>query len=488
MKNPLVKVLAILFFLEILLFATSLLMPLPELNLNGNKFFFRFISSDELFDFRFKVKENATAEKLFTNYSLNQPFDFTAFFKRKPLCFGEKKTSKSYFLNPDIGNGVLALDKFFSSLHTLNDTTTLRIAHYGDSQLEGDRLTCCLRNCFQHEFGGSGIGYVPFTDITSHTQLNRNYSANWIRYNVFNFPFRNNFYGASGIVFNILGSTFGHQGMTAVPATATVSFDFNQGVVYDHVSVFYGKTARPFRIISNDDSLSKKIAEDTIPATDSFFIKRLRVPSNLKKMKFEFLTSSSTDLFGFLIDGKKGIQVDNYSIRGHSGDRLLNINTEYLGKQLKSLNTRLVILQFGANVVPYIYSDTDCKMLEALFYKLFMKFKEADPDISILVIGAGDMMNIKNGQETSYPMLPKIRDAQKNAARKAGCAFWDLFDAMGGENSISSWAAKGYASKNGHFYPPGQLIVANELYRTIMAEYHMYLFRQRENNLARKTK
>ncbi|GAH88974.1 unnamed protein product, partial [marine sediment metagenome] len=39
----------------------------------------------------------------------------------------------------------------------------------------------------------------------------------------------------------------------------------------------------------------------------------------------------------------------------------------------------------------------------------------------------------------SYPNLEKIRNAQKNAAFRAGCAFWDSYEAMGGAGSMSGW-------------------------------------------------
>ena len=37
----------------------------------------------------------------------------------------------------------------------------IRILHYGDSQIEGDRITRNLRNRFQKRFGGSGPGLLP---------------------------------------------------------------------------------------------------------------------------------------------------------------------------------------------------------------------------------------------------------------------------------------------------------------------------------------
>ena len=42
----------------------------------------------------------------------------------------------------------------------------------------------------------------------------------------------------------------------------------------------------------------------------------------------------------------------------------------------------------------------------------------------------------------SYRNIPAIIDAQKQAAERAGVAFWDSYRAMGGESSIIKWAEK----------------------------------------------
>ena len=40
---------------------------------------------------------------------------------------------------------------------------------------------------------------------------------------------------------------------------------------------------------------------------------------------------------------------------------------------------------------------------------------------------------------TSYPGLEPVRDALKNAHLESGFAFWDLYEAMGGHNSMPSF-------------------------------------------------
>jgi hypothetical protein len=64
----------------------------------------------------------------------------------------------------------------------------------------------------------------------------------------------------------------------------------------------------------------------------------------------------------------------------------------------------------------------------------------------------------------------------KKAAFDNDCAFWDLYTAMGGENSMSSWVSNNLAAKDfTHFSTSGARYVSEMLYNTIMEEYQMYL-------------
>ena len=60
----------------------------------------------------------------------------------------------------------------------------MRIMHYGDSQLEGDRITAYLRNKLQTQFGGTGPGLFPVADIVPSFSIDRVISDNWKRYSV----------------------------------------------------------------------------------------------------------------------------------------------------------------------------------------------------------------------------------------------------------------------------------------------------------------
>jgi len=78
-------------------------------------------------------------------------------------------------------NGNLSqLNKFFTALKKA-DKKQIRIAHYGDSTLEGDLISSDLRELFQEKFGGKGVGMVPITsqDVKFRKTTELSFSDNW---------------------------------------------------------------------------------------------------------------------------------------------------------------------------------------------------------------------------------------------------------------------------------------------------------------------
>ena len=65
----------------------------------------------------------------------------------------------------------------------------------------------------------------------------------------------------------------------------------------------------------------------------------------------------------------------------------------------------------------------------------------------------------------------------KNAAFENGCAFWDLYENMGGKNAMKSWvertpplAAKDYT----HFNPKGAEYIGELLFNALLNDYKNY--------------
>ena len=80
------------------------------------------------------------------------------------------------------------LDPFFRKLEGLRDGSVprTRILHFGDSQIENDRMTALIRYRLQSHFGGSGTGLVPAIPLYSgHMAYTQEEEGEWLRYTFF---------------------------------------------------------------------------------------------------------------------------------------------------------------------------------------------------------------------------------------------------------------------------------------------------------------
>jgi lysophospholipase L1-like esterase len=218
---------------------------------------------------------------------------------------------------------------------------------------------------------------------------------------------------------------------------------------------------------------------DIVPASKTMKCLTWNFPKPEKNLLISFKTSSSADFYSISLTGNTGIAVNNIPLRGSSGLEFTKCNSEFLGNFYKALNVKLLLLQFGVNMVPNVTENY--QYYEKSFQKQLEYLKKTCRDVPIVVIGVSDVArNTIKGFE-SYPNIEKIRDAQKNATFAAGYAFWDMLEAMGGLNSMPSWvnanpplAQKDYV----HLSPAGAKIIGEILYRSLINDYENFLSQQ----------
>lgn len=381
-----------------------------------------------------------------------------------PLQFGDNSGS--------------ALWKFYETL--LTGEGLVRVVHYGDSQIEGDRMTGYLRQKFQERFGGKGIGFVPAKKVSNVSlPVILENTGDWSRYTIYgkrDTAIKHNKYVPSGSLARFS------------PVLAdTVKKTYEAAIVISHNATSY-KSAFQFTklkvLLSNIQStLIAELTVDDQPSgmnilgiSDELTQLEWTLPETHENIKIEFTSESSPDVLGFLLDPAAGIVFDNIPMRGSSGTDFTRMDAAQLGSYFRTQNVKLVIYQFGVNVVPIEHEDYT--FYENWVYSQLAFLKRLSPELCILVVGVSDMSKKVEGKYVSFPNIVKIRDAQRKAAFKAGCAFWDTYEAMGGENSMPSWvnADPTLASPDyTHFNHSGAQIIARMLYKALMSDYEAYM-------------
>jgi lysophospholipase L1-like esterase len=373
------------------------------------------------------------------------------------------------------------LHPFFEVLQQLPvNKKLIHILHYGDSQIEGDRITSYVRNQLQSRFGGEGIGLFPVIAVNpAAVPYNYNLSGNWKRFSPMDRPIKadHNKYGIllSFSNFSKKKKLFAQDenaegGILLKHSTTSVLLAQR----FTQCQIFYAFNTSPMMVeLKQKDSI---IDADIIPPSPELnrLVWNFNKPE--KDLSISFKTTTSPDFFAISLTGKSGIAVDNIPLRGSSGLEFTKTNRQFLGNFITLLNTKLIILQFGVNIVPI--ATNNYEFYEKSFRLQLEYLKQISGGVPIIVIGVSDVArNGDNGIE-SYPNIEKIRDAQKSAAFAAHCVFWDMYEAMGGKNSIPSWvnakpplAQKDYT----HLNPLGARIIGEMFYRTLIGEYNKYV-------------
>jgi len=393
------------------------------------------------------------------------------------------------------GEADTALFALFRSLNALSyEPRLIRVLHYGDSQLEGDRITSSLRQKLQGRFGGCGVGLVPLYDpVSARNSILVKSEHPWQKI----FVYGNGYRRANPNLYGVMGSYYTYSfeakprsdSLAAGDSTARkrwqrVSVDVyrNRRSVggerhFERLKILYRNPRKPFElsIRTKRDTLDRLTIPRDTAAVCNMYAYDLPADEPFEHVKVSFASSASPSFFGLALDCKEGVAVDNIAFRGSSGIDFTRMNRELLACQLAALNVKCIILQYGVNVVPY--EAQNYKHYERQFYGQLKMLRELAPGVSILVVGVSDMSRKEGELYVSYPNIEKIRDAQRRAAFRAGCAFWDLYEAMGGKNSMPSWvfATPALANKDfTHFTPKGAQLVSEMLYKAIVSEYEKF--------------
>jgi len=82
--------------------------------------------------------------------------------------------------------GIRNLKSFFQTLMKLPDSgKKVRVMHYGDSQIEADRITSYLRREWQKKWGGQGPGLVPPVEVVPSGNIKQRASEEWHRHTIY---------------------------------------------------------------------------------------------------------------------------------------------------------------------------------------------------------------------------------------------------------------------------------------------------------------
>ena len=377
-------------------------------------------------------------------------------------------------------NDKRVLHSLFEALENAEDEKgSFRILHYGDSQIEMDRITSYIREQLQIKFGGSGPGLQPALQIIPNISTRQTTSGNFIRYASWGFDQSQKAeHGRYGPMLNFCELD---------NAGGTISFTpshqaYSKAQLINNVKVLVGSLESDLSVTLRGDGV--KYATKTARAGSPIQMLEWSIETFPKTITVSFSGGGTPEVYGIALDGKSGVSVDNMPMRGCSGTIFKRTNATMLSNSYSLLNVKLLILEFGGNMMPSINGPKTAANYGKSFYEQIMYLKKQKPDMDILVIGPADMSKRINGSMVSYPDLPVVVEELKKAAFDAGGAYWDTYQVMGGHNSMPTWVEQGLAGKDYiHFSTEGAKKISELFYEALMNDYNEYRLEKRINQL-----
>ena len=317
------------------------------------------------------------------------------------------------------------LGAFYQSLTTAN-TRKVRIVHYGDSQIEEDRMSSQIREVLQDRFGGAGVGLMPLAQTIPSRSVKQTLIMNSKTITPQTLT-RNIVYGPKRM--QRLDGLYGAMGQVAFMNDSLVSGS-------EHLTLICTPTDhRP------------RYAQVKLFADSSIHHERYGDTISLQ---------GKGAVYGISQESSTGIIVDNIPMRGCLGLVFNKIDSTQLTQFYRNENVTLIIMQFGGNAIPFNEKPSTIQSIVRGLRQQVRYIQSCAPHASILFIGPSDMLTTINGVEQSYPMVSYMDRLLHKMALEEHIAYFSLFRWMGGNGSMARWKEIGLAGSDGiHFMRSG---------------------------------
>lgn len=361
--------------------------------------------------------------------------------------------------------GAGGMNHFYASLDSLATLERpVRIAYFGDSFVEGDVLTAHIRERLQQQFGGSGVGWVdPGNKINGFRQTVRQRFKGLKEYEVVEKPFDSRFQGINQRYFvPEEGASVWTHGTDYCPHAA----DWQQATLYLRCD-------QAVTVEMNVDDTDGWTAYQ-MEGSDRLQSIEIRRPMHSVSYRFREV-GPGTYVHGMALEDTTGITLDNFSMRGSSGLTIGNLPAEMLRDLARQRPYDLLVLHFGLNVVSERAHAANYKAHTRRMGKVVARLQQAFPEASVLVVSVPDRNQRTHAGIRTMNGVESLVGYQQLMASDCHVAFFNLFKAMGGRESMKELVDRQLANKDyTHLKHKGGEVLSKYFFDSLMAGYENY--------------
>lgn len=304
-----------------------------------------------------------------------------------------------------------------------------RISQWGDSSIAADGMSSAARRLLQRQFGDAGHGWSL---IAAGTPWYKRKDIAWTTTGWSSLEFirkdvPDGRYGYGGV------AASGYQGATATWKTVT---DGPVGHAAGRFEVHYLKDKRSGRLAIIVDDEEKAVLDTAADAPEDATY-AIDVPDGPHTFKLRNAGGGLTRVYGAVIERRvPGVVYDGIGVVGARIARQLWIDEAHQEAALRERDPDLILFTYGGNA---LVDKTSSAAYKADYVAVLKRYRAALPDASCVVMSPLDHAERYRGRYRTVERLHLLMKVQREAALEHGCAWFSIFDAMGGEGSIGAW-------------------------------------------------
>lgn len=172
------------------------------------------------------------------------------------------------------------------------------------------------------------------------------------------------------------------------------------------------------------------------------------------------------------LSGRRGI---NYYCSGVNGARLTTWLEQCpdLPRDLQLVRPDLAIFGVGINDSACKAVDFKPEVFKENYRRLISLIRQQSPDCAFIFITNNDSYRYIRRGMTYNHNAPTVQKAMFELAEEYGAAVWDVYDIMGGKDSVIDWRDAGLVKKDRlHFTEEGYVLLGDLLYNAMAEDYN----------------
>jgi lysophospholipase L1-like esterase len=325
------------------------------------------------------------------------------------------------------------LDPFFSALDGLragNASSRVTIAAFGNSLIASDRIVDIVRDDLVRVFGNGGRGLLLVDKMADYGPRVRTGSSadGWLVHTVGDVQPSSSPFGLAGVV-HVSDKPRARSRFPLSGETKGTLFWVDKGAGPIELRV----DGKPLLQTSPHNDGHSQSTEFTLPQDAA---------------ALELIAhKSGTVIHGLVLDRPgPGLVLDTLGVAAADASLFLHANEEMVTDQLRARSPNLVLIMLGGNEVKRLqWGRSSFEKVERDFHRFIQRVKQGAPGSACLMVGPLDAV-LGPGAARPFQQraeLVEVIELERKISQQEGCAFFDMYAAMGGKGSLERFHARG---------------------------------------------